>query len=253
MSSHPRGFLGLLTISAALLVSGCGSTTTSNVRAVNASPGLSQSVFQVGTIPIAFNIPYGTVGVDPKGQYTTDASGIYREVGTGTNQLIALYAQLASSPLATGKATLVKNSNYTVVSLASGPQLHLLTLTDDNSAPSGGNFKLRLMDASPSAGSVDVYLTAPGANLPNAKPLQTDFLFGQVTQTYFEIAPASYELRVTPTGDPSAVLIDVPFAPSGGNVYTAFLLDPPAGGAGKFGALLTHDPLTAGTMSSGTK
>jgi hypothetical protein len=78
------------------------------------------------------------------------------------------------------------------------------------------------------------------------KPVLSDFTFGTVTQ-YLEVPAGSYEVRVTPTGNPSVVAIDtgatgVPLA--AGNIYTAVALNPnpstnPPGTA--FSLLLTDD------------
>ena len=252
MYINRRNFCGMVALSASLLAMGCGSSGNSNVRTVNTSVGLTGYSVQVGVTGVAFSLPYGTEGVQQPGQYaSTDASGKYRPIGAGTNQSVVLYQKVGTN-LATKTQSFLKGGYYTVVNLNPPPGILLLVLTDNDSAPTSGNFKLRVVHSSPSAGSVDVYVTAPGGSVVGATPLLSNLQFGQVTQTYFQLAPGTYEVQVTPHGNPSSVVITKTFTPTAGNIYTAFTLDP-APGTSDFGLLITNDPVSKTTvMASGT-
>ncbi len=240
MFSKWRGTCGILTLAASLLMAGCGTTNNSNVRAVNASPGLTNYSVQVGVIVIASSLPYGTVGIQPAGQYTIDdSSGNYRQVGAGTAQKISIFQKLGTNLTATTQ-DLLKNAYYTIVSVGTYPNVSLLPLTDDNTAPASGKFKFRVVDVSPSAGPVDVYLTAPGANVRSSAPVVSNVQFRQ-SQNYLQIAPGSYEIQITQSGTTS-VLAKASFSPTSGKIYSAFALDP-APGSSAFGVLVTNDPL----------
>ncbi len=96
MSLKWRFICGTLTLTASLLLAGCGTISNANVRSVNASPGLMDYNVQVGVTGIAASLPYGTVGVQPAGQYATDdSSGNYRQVGAGPSQKISIYSDVA--------------------------------------------------------------------------------------------------------------------------------------------------------------
>ncbi|MEO6829697.1 MAG: hypothetical protein ABI164_07780, partial [Acidobacteriaceae bacterium] len=127
-----RGLCGTLTLAASLAFLGCGSSTTSNVRAVNASPGFPPFTFQVSQIGIASALPYGTEGVQPKGDnYSViDTTGKYRIVGTGSNQIVSTYATPGKT-LVSVKQNLVKNMSYTIVSIGNSPTMGLVVLTDN--------------------------------------------------------------------------------------------------------------------------
>jgi len=240
MLSKWRGTCGTFTLAASLLLAGCGNSNNANVRSVNASPGLAGYNVIVGVTPIAASLPYGTVGVQPAGQYATDdSSGNYRQIGAGISQTVSLY-QKQGTNLATTTQTLVKNEYYTILNLGIYPNIGLMVLTDDNTAPTSGNFKLRVVDASSTAGAVDIYLTAPGGSVNGSAPIVSNLQFRQVTPTYLEIAPRSYEVQITQTGT-TTVLATAPFSPTVGKVYSVFALDP-APGSTKFGALVTNDP-----------
>ena len=45
-----------------------------------------------------------------------------------------------------------------------------LVLTDDNSAPASGDFKIRIVNASPNLGPADVYIVTPGTDLNTVSP-----------------------------------------------------------------------------------
>lgn len=236
-----RGICGGFTLAVSLLIAGCGSNNNAYVRTVNASPGLAGYSVQVGVTVVASSLPYGTVGVQPAGEYSTDdASGNYRAIGAGNSQAVVLF-QKPGTNLATTTLSTVKNSDYTIVNLGIFPNISLLALTDNNTAPTSGQFKLRVVHASPSAGPVDVYITAPGGSI-SGMPVVDDLQFGQVTPNYLQLAPGSYEVQITPHGSTHAVITEA-FSPTAGNVYSAFALDP-APGSNNFGLLVTTDPLT---------
>jgi hypothetical protein len=249
MNPIGRGLRVLLALSASLLLFGCGTNNT-YVRSVNASPGLGDNVnysVQAGVTVIASSLPYGTEGVQPQGQYpVTDSSGNYRAIGAGSGQQVLVF-QTPGTPLKAIKSDLLKNSYYTIVNLGPAPGISLMTLADGDTAPSGSNFKLRLVQTS--AMSVDVYITPQGATLGGATPIVSNFQFGQVTQQYLQIPSGPLEVQVTPHGDSSKVIYTGTFTANGGDIYTGYFLDPPAPGSTTYGFLLVKDPVLTPTTS----
>ena len=136
------------------------------------------------------------------------------------------------------------NQRYTILAVDSFPDIvevngtrvfasrrgiEPLTLLDDPTPPPAASARLRFVDASPSTLLVDVYITAPNADLNSATPTFRALTFKSVA-TYITIAAGLYELRVTIAGT-KTVLLDVnPFLLSAGTVQTAVMLDGPAGG-----------------------
>lgn len=249
MASSRRVLHIVLAFSASLLLLGCG-TNNSYVRTVNASPGLTHYTVQVGVTGIASSLPYGTEGVQPQGEYAvTDSSGNYRAIGAGKAQKVLVY-QTSSSPLATISSDFLKNSYYTVVTLGAAPAVALLTLQDGDTAPSSGNFKLRMIQAAPTTPAVDIYITAQGAGIGGATPILSDFQFGQVTQQYLPLSPGPLEIQVTPHGNPSKIIYSGAFTANAGDIYSGFFLDPPAPGSTTYGFLLVKDPVLTATKTS---
>lgn len=242
-----RSFCGILSLAASLAMLGCGNSGNSGVRVVNAAQGLGNFTVQVGQIGVASALPFGTEGVQPPGQYaTTDASGDYRAVSAGTNQTLSAYSTPGTT-LASTTQSFLKNSAYTIVLEAPAPNIMLKTLTDDNTAPQSGDYKLRVMDTSTSAGAVDVYITAVGGT-PGGTPVVGNINFQQVT-SYLQLPPGTLEVQVTRAGNPSAVLATKAFSPASGKGYSLFFLDPPIAGGSNYGVLIVNDP-TGNTINS---
>jgi hypothetical protein len=231
-----------MTVLAGLIVPGCGSDSSAYVKVIHASPGAPNVDVKVGGSFAAQNLAFGS------------ASSAYAKVGAGTKRTTAVYATgQDSKPLLSANQDLLKNQYYTVIALNTPAKLQAQILNDDDTAPNSGNIKIRVVHGSPSAGTVDVYVTAPGVNIDDpknpVKPVLTGFTFGTVTP-YLQVPAGTYEFRVTPTGNPSVVAIDTGSAgvtvPAGA-IFTAVALDPNPNTSGStFSLLLTQDQPVAG-------
>lgn len=228
-----------------LLLAGCGSLSLTNVRVVNASPGLQNYIVQAGPTQIVFDLPYGTEGVQQEGQYTsTDTSGNYRPIGSQVNGPVLVYAQTAASPMAQTSQTLAQNAYYTIVTTGPAASVGITVLTDDDSPPQSGDYKLRFMDTSALAGPVDVYIVPPGTDLNNATPVLSGVSDGQVS-SYLQLAPGSYVMQVTKFGVKTSVLYSVVFAPAANGIYSTFFLDPASSASTNYQVLTVTDPVVA--------
>jgi hypothetical protein len=142
--------VGVSLLSVVLTSTGCGSSNA-NVRLVNAITGTSSVDMLLDNKNTISGISYGT------------ASG-YVKVGGGSHNLIVEVTG-NTSPLinqtfsfSSGDTTVVATNSSAVV------------LTDDNSAPSSGNIRIRVINASPSLGSADVYVVASGTSISGLNP-----------------------------------------------------------------------------------
>lgn len=247
MCSKWRGFCGVFSLSISLAVLGCGTGGTSYVRAVNASQGLSNFTIQAGVTGIAANLPFGTEGVQQPGQVTTtDTTGAYRPIGAGTLQNLSIYSKPGTN-LNVTKQTFLKQTRYTIVTLAPAPAVEFQTLTDDNVAPSGGSYKLRVMDTSTQAGAVDVYITPLGGGITGS-PVVANMQLQQVTTPYLQLSPGTLEVQVTLHGG-NTVLTSKAFSPAAGKIYSIFFLDPPIRGGSNYGVLIVNDPVAGSSTN----
>lgn len=242
----PAGRFGAISILASvLLFTGCGGDSSySYVKFIHASAGAPNVDVQVSSTFAAQNAGFGT------------ATSTYAKTPAGTNEKIQVFAAgKDTTAVLSASNTLAMNQYYTIIALNTPANLQAAIQNDDLTPPASGNCKLRVVHASTLAGSVDVYVTAPGVSITDPKnpvtPVLSKFTFGTVTK-YLQAPAGSYEVRVTAAGDPSAVAIDtgakgVPL--SAGGIYTAVALDPnpssnPPGTAPTL--LLTQDQPVAG-------
>jgi Domain of unknown function (DUF4397) len=252
MYSKWRGLCGILSLAGSLTLLGCSVNGNSYVRVVNASPGLTNFTVVAGQTPITSTVPYGTVGVQQQDQYSgIDSSGNYRPLGAGNDQPLYVYST-PGTKLASTTQSFIRSTPYTIVLQAEASSLQFQVLTDDNTAPSGGGYSLRVMDTSTRAGAVDVYVTASNAPVGGSL-IVGNMQFQNVTNPYLQLSPGVQEVYVTVAGNPSKVLAIQPFAPASGKIYSIFFLDPPnptgnidpwtSTGTNKYGVLVVNDPV----------
>jgi hypothetical protein len=97
-------------------------------------------------------------------------------------------------------------------------------LTDDNSAPASGDFKLRIINASPDFGNLDAYITAPGAGISGATPSVNSLGF-QAASSYQSLVAGSYEVYFSFAGQQVIAVDSGQFTFTAGQVRTLVLVD----------------------------
>ncbi len=118
---------------------------------------------------------------------------------------------------------------YSLLATGSLGAIEPLLLTDDP-RPIATAAKVRLIHGAPSAGEVDIYVTAPRAGIDEAEPALTDVAFRDSTD-YLYLAEGEYEVTVTPAGTTDAAIGPLTVDVETGGVYTAIARDAEGGGA----------------------
>jgi hypothetical protein len=182
---------------------------------------------------------------------TTVASGLpfqgltqYTNIDSGT-PMFTVGVTGASTTLINTTYT-VGNASYTYIVFGPLTGVGAILGNDAFNDPGNGFFSVRIVNAAPGSSAVDVYLTAPGADISSSAPSLGNISYG-VTSTFVPIAiGASFEIRVTPTGTKEVIFDSTPktFPEHSGTDIVVF-----GKGSGKLVnvALLTHD--SAGTGS----
>ncbi len=211
--SFCAGILGLGTM---LLVAGCGSGGNTRFRLLNAVPDQSNLDVLVDSKSVASNLAYGT-------------STGYLSVGSGSHQ-VGIESSGSSTTLLQQSIDFGSGSDTTVISSNFSSQVANLVLADNNSAPASGDFKVRLVNASPNLGPADIYIVTPGTALTTVSPTLSNLGFGATASAYQSLAAAAYEIEVTSAGQKFAVIDTGSLTLSAGQVRTFVALNNPAGG-----------------------
>lgn len=187
----------LSTAAVALFTVGCSSsddapmsTPTASVRIVHASPDapavdvyangsriVSGAPFKAGTAFLS--LPAGTVNLAVK------------VAGTETTVLSA-------------SATLDPGSLTTVMAVNKAASLEPLLIGESMSRPAMGSVRVRVVHAAPDAPAVDVYVTAPGADLATATPTLAAVPFKAVSEA-LTVPQGTYQVRLTGAGSKAPV------------------------------------------------
>jgi hypothetical protein len=204
--------LGLGTI---FLLVGCGSGGSTRFRAMNAVPDESSLDVLVDSKSVSSNLAYGT-----NTGYLSESSGSHQVGIEPSGSSTALLQQSIS--FGSGTDTTVISSNFST-------SVTNLVLTDNNSAPASGDFKIRIINASPNLGPADVYIVTPGTALNTVSPTVSNLGFGATT-SYQSLAAASFEIELTSVGQKFAVVDTGSLAFGSGQVRTFVGLNNQSGG-----------------------
>jgi hypothetical protein len=132
----------------------------------------------------------------------------YQDIPAGTYTFNVNLAGNAT-PAFTTSGTLANVTAYSFVTSGAASNVNGILLPDTpliNIPPD--NFALRLANVSPTAGGIDIYLTAPGADLNLSAPFITGMVYG-VSSSFVIVPLGNYELRLTRTGAKD-VIFDAP-------------------------------------------
>jgi hypothetical protein len=186
------------------------------VRVVHASPDAPAVDVLLDDAEVLGGVPYL-------------AASAYLDAPAGSRNLKVNAAGTATTVI-NADLNLVDGTDYTVIAAGPVQSIEPLVLQDDNSAPASGNARVRAIHGAPSAPAVDIYVTAPGADLAGATPLLTSVGFGDVAD-YLEVPAGDYQVRVTPAGSKTVVIDSGTLTLASGEVRTAIAVDAVGGGA----------------------
>jgi hypothetical protein len=224
-------FLTLL-LAAGALIAACsddddntGPEGEARVRVVHASPDAPDVDVLLNDAEVLGDVPYLT-------------ASDYLDTPAGDQNLEVNAAGTATTLIDTD-VSLVDGTDYTVIASGLVEAIEPIVLQDDNSAPAAGTARVRAIHGAPSAPAVDIYVTAPGADLETTIPLLANVEFGDVAD-YIEAPAGDYQVRVTPAGTKTVVIDSGTLALSIGQVRTAIAVDA-AGGGAPFDLLVLED------------
>ncbi len=213
-----------LALAATLLVA-CGGgadRTKAQVRLVNASSGYTGLDLRVDNELRQGGVSYGNsaayVEADPGKTFTL------HNAGSGTSLL-------NFTPSVSAKR------HYTVLAYGGLGALKQLVLDDNAGAPDNNRALLRVVNAAPDAGAVDVYLTGTDDALSASVPQQAAAAVDSVGE-WLTVNSGSYRLRITAAGSKTDLRLDVPALALDSRQVATLVISPTAGGVLVQGLLL---------------
>jgi len=203
-----RLFLSAIAIAvatAALLV-GCNTgngvvtvaSTQSNVRIVNLIPNAG------APLVVTLDDDFFASGV------AFQSLSLYQSIKAGVHTFRAFVTGAPSNVIATDVATLGEaNYSYVMYGPITAPVARIYD--DTFSDPGAGNFNVRVINAAAGIGLIDVYLTAPGADLNRVSPSVSSVEYAAVVSPFSTLPVGNLQLRVTPAGSKQVIYDSAPF------------------------------------------
>jgi len=170
----------------AFLLAGCGkgSNDSANVRVVNLISGASNVTVTVGGTPILTG-----------GNF--EAIGPYTGTGTGNQEFKVTVPGSTGALLDTVYG--IGNTDYTYVTSGTPGAAAAVLVADPYGSPGGNTFAVRVLDMSANAPTIDLYLTAPGADLASATPVISAAVYLTVS-SFVNTPSGTVEMRITTAG-----------------------------------------------------
>ena len=221
--------LALICLGAALLAVGCGSSS-SRYRFVQASTGVPTNV----DLEVDGKNVQTSIGFGQSASYHSSSSGSHKFAlfasGTTTNPYVS------SSVSIKGDTTLIAQNPFASISLAA--------YSDDNTAPTTGNVKLRFIQAAPTVAAsgqgIDIYVVPHGQGIAGTNP-QISALAYPNASNYLSLSAQSYDVNVTVRGTQNIInSLTGTYPLTTGQIRTLVILDAPAGG-GPYSLLELND------------
>lgn len=149
-------------------------------------------------LPFGVNLNYA--GTTPS-SLPAPATANYSAILTGPRSMVLQRTAAPATIVATLSFTIAQSVDHTVYATggtAGGPVGTFVT-TDANTAPPAGQTAVRVVNMSPTAGAIDVFLTAVGADLATATPTFSNLAY-QGSSAYVNVAAGTYQFRAVPAG-----------------------------------------------------
>ena len=252
---NPLRWLPALLLSATVaLIGGCGGASDDDdatVRVINASTNYGALDLHVDDTLRSSAIAYGQ---------TSGYIGF--EAGSHTTTLTRTGSTTALSSVS---RTLSSDYGTTVIAYQADGSLKTAQLSDSESAPSSGRAKLLVFNASPDAGSVDVYISGSSDTLDSATLVASAVSAGSSSGSYTTVGSGTYRLRIAAAGSTTDLRLDAAsmtldsqgvyalvVTPTSGGVLVNSLLVRQGGAITALGTDLARVRLVSAVASSGT-
>ncbi len=143
------------------------------------------------------------------------------------------------SAVVTANWSLTKGLKYSAIAYGAEGSLKLAMLEENEDQPDAGKARLRLYNTSADSGPLDLYLTAADTALEDASITTTVAASGATG--FVTVAPGTYRLRLTASGDTSDLRLDLPAVTVADRGIVTLVLTAGSGGVLVHAAVLEQD------------
>ena len=210
-------FVGAALIGVTFLSFGC-SSGNARYRFVQVSTSVPANVdLQFDGKSIQANIGFGQ-GTSYHG--TSSGSHTVKLFATGTTK----------NPYVDAGISIPSGDDSTMFSSGPFASIGLTVFTDDNTAPTAGNAKLRILNLAPTVGPIDVYVVTAGSGIAGGNPQIPNLAYASAS-TYMSEAAGNYDVAVTVNGTQNVIpSLTGTYPLASGQIRTLVILDSPVGG-----------------------
>lgn len=134
------------------------------------------------------------------------SSSGFLEVEAGTRR-VRLFPNGSATPLLDHTFPIEYPRAYTLLATGMVGGVQAVVAPDTAPIPAAGEMKLRIIQAAPTAGTVDVYVTDASVPIDSATPLLEDLVF-RGNSEYFTLPVGRYRIRLT-TANTKTVVLDM--------------------------------------------
>jgi len=136
-----------------------------------------------------------------------------------------------SGALTTTSSAIAKDQHYSLLAYEASGAVKLALIGEDTTTPTAGTAQLRIFDAASSAGTLDVYVTAPGTDLASvaAPSFTINAPNYALPSGLVSFAPGTYRVRVTAADNKTDLRLDMPAITLADQAIATVVLTPSAG------------------------
>jgi hypothetical protein len=221
--------VALICLSSLLLAVGCGSSKA-RYRFMQTATGVPANSVD---LQVDGKSVQTAIGFAQTATYHSSSSGNHKfDVFPNGNTTNAIASDTVN--LASGDTTILLQNT------APNSSFILKPYTDDNTAPTTGNAKLRIIHSSFSANAVDVYIVTQGTGIGGLSPSIGNVTFQNATN-YQVLATGSYDVIMTVAGTQNILnALTFSLTLTAGQIRTLVVVDSSFGG-GPFGIVQLND------------
>jgi hypothetical protein len=154
------------------------------------------------------NVPFGvnlTYGQTTPASLPAPSTAPYAAILAGARTLVLKRTADTNTVVATFSPNIEAERDYSVFAVggAGATAVASFVTTDTNAVPAAGQVRVRVLNLSPTAGAVDVFITAVNANLATATPSAANLAY-QRASAYLTLAAGTFQVRAVPAGTAAA-------------------------------------------------